>query len=92
MDRYAREIRTSLPEPDGTALANLRHTVAAFEDAPDDRMVVQATAGIYPVGTPGSVTRGRIADTGLTHGDLRKLLMQLNALGARNVFIDLPAR
>lgn len=79
LDRLSRQVRESLPAPDGTPLGNLRHVVATFGDAPDGKLVIQATGGIYPVDHPGVVMRGTVADTGLTHGDLRALLAQLDS-------------
>ena len=78
MNSHARAIRASLPEPDGTLLGNLRHTVAVFAEVAAEREVIRATSGIYPAGTPGSFTRGTVTVTGLTHGDLRALLTQLD--------------
>lgn len=78
MSKIAREARETLPQPDGTALGNLRHTVAAFVDSKPNKIVVQATGNVYPSG-PGVITTPSGATyTGLTHGDLRELLSQLN--------------
>lgn len=67
-DEQAQEIRDRLPEPGVTPLEHLRHALAAHASTPGDQIAVQATAGIY----------GRTVVTGLTFGDLRALLVELD--------------
>lgn len=68
MDRIAREAaRTYGPAPTTPAEA-LTHVLCALAQAPDDRMVLQATSGIYGDGVR----------TGLTMGDLRAIQKQLD--------------
>lgn len=57
--------KQGVPDPDGTPIGNLRHTVAVCCDTPDSVWVVGATVNIYA------------HRTGLTMGDLRALLAQL---------------
>ena len=77
--KFARDALDDLPEPDGTALGNLRHVVAAFADSDPAAIVVQATSNVYPEGHPGAITTaGGATFTGLTHADLRELLRQLD--------------
>lgn len=66
-DRQIREIRNSLPSPDGDAVQRLVHTLAAFAETPDEEWAIRATGGLY-----GDRT------TGLTWGDLRELLARLS--------------
>lgn len=78
MDFAANRYRSTLPEPDGTPLGNLRHVVAAFAGSLPNALAIQATANIYGDGDPGVITRESGATfTGLTHGDLRELLVML---------------
>lgn len=60
-----REIRRlqeqGVPDPDGTSLGNLHHTLAVHAESPDDLVVLSATSNVYE-------TR-----TGLTLGDLRNV-------------------
>lgn len=73
--QLTRDALDTLPEPDGTALGNLRHVVAAFADSDPNTLVVQATGNVYPQSHPGAITTdGGAVYTGLTHGDLRELL------------------
>ena len=78
--KFARDALDDLPEPDGTALGNLRHVVAAFADSDPAAIVVQATSNVYPEGHPGVITTKPhgATFTGLTHADLRELLDQLD--------------
>lgn len=64
MQRFIDKARTELPDPGTTALSHALHTLAAFANSPDDELIVVATSGVYE-------TR-----TGLTWGDLRKLVGQ----------------
>lgn len=48
----------------------LRHVVKTFEASPGHEAVIQATGNVYP-GHPW---------TGMTHGDLRRLLELIDAL------------
>ncbi len=59
--------KQGVPDPDGTPLGNLRHTVAVCWDTPDSVWVIDATVNIY----------ANYRRTGLTMGDLRALLAQL---------------
>lgn len=56
MSKLAREAFNTLPAPDGTALGNLRHVVAAFVDSDPNALVVRATGNVYPENHPGTVT------------------------------------
>lgn len=60
-------IKTYGPPPTSPTEA-LAHVLCAFAQAPDDRMVLQATSGIYGDGVR----------TGLTMGDLRAIQQQLD--------------
>lgn len=66
--QFAEEVKASLPEPGTTPVEHLRHTVASMAKRPDDDMVQMATYNIYGVGVT----------TGLTVGDLRALLAQVD--------------
>lgn len=66
------EIIDSLPAP-GNAIANLRHTIAAYErygsQPADGELAIHATGGVYGDGVK----------TGLTWGDLREILRALES-------------
>lgn len=67
-DRIAREAREQYgPAPTNPAEA-LAHVLCAYADQPDDRMMIEATIGIYGDGVR----------TGLTIGDLRAIQHQLD--------------
>lgn len=55
------DIKALWPDPPTTPVESLAHTLDAFHEADDDRQVIIATSGIYPV------------RTGLTFGDLRAI-------------------
>ncbi|MER7788565.1 hypothetical protein [Streptomyces sp. NPDC097640] len=67
MDRIRREAMEEYGDAPATAIEALNHVLAVFADAPDSRMVLEATNGIYGDGVR----------TGLTMGDLRALRAQL---------------
>ena len=67
MERIRRETQEQLGPAPTNAVDALAHVLLALADTPDDRMLVEATSGIY-----GERTR-----TGLTMGDLRVLADQL---------------
>jgi hypothetical protein len=69
MDEWVAMERDRLPAPGDTPIEHLRHTVAAFEDAPEDDRAISATGGIYP-DRPW---------TGVTWGDLRAILVRLES-------------
>lgn len=63
MDRVRREAIEQYGAAPATPIEALDHVLAVYVDEPDDRMVLQATNGIYGDGVI----------TGLTMGDLRAL-------------------
>jgi len=69
--RTMNQIRREAMEQYGDAPANaaeaLAHVLAVFADEPDDRLMIEATNGIY----------GQGVRTGLTMGDLRALAANL---------------
>ena len=67
-DREKFEFEQQHPHPGNDPAKRLRHTLDMFADTDDDRMVVQATSGLY-----------REGPTGLTFGDLRALADMLGA-------------
>ena len=67
--KFAADVRAALPEPGTTPIEHLRHVVAAFEICPDEELVKMATYNVYGDGVT----------TGLTWGDLRALLAQLES-------------
>jgi hypothetical protein len=74
MNRIRRETAEHLGPPPANVTEALAHVLRAFADSPDDRMVLQATSGIY----------GNGVRTGLTMGDLRALQAELVRLRAAN--------
>lgn len=74
MNRIRRETAEQLGPAPANATEALAHVLLAFADSPDDRMVLQATSGIYGDGVR----------TGLTHGDLRALQAELVRLRGAN--------
>ncbi len=68
-NKLAAGIIAKHPHPGDNPAARLRHTLDIYADAPDDRMVIQATSGIY----------GDQVVTGLTMGDLRAIAKQIGA-------------
>lgn len=63
MDRIRREAIEEYGPAPTTAFGALEHVLAVFADAPNDRIVLEATNGIYGDGIR----------TGLTIGDLRAI-------------------
>lgn len=61
-DKRTFELRDQYPDPGTDPVARLRHVLDVEAEMPDDQFVHIATSGIHP------------ARTGLTFGDLRKLL------------------
>ncbi len=68
-DKLAADTIASHPHPGDDPAARLRHALDIYADAPDDRMVLQATSGIY----------GDQVVTGLTMGDLRAIAGKIGA-------------
>ncbi|PZT70180.1 hypothetical protein DN402_31675 [Streptomyces sp. SW4] len=69
MNRIRREAMEQYGDAPSTAVEALAHVLKVFDDAPDDRLVIEATNGIY----------GQGVRTGLTSGDLRALAAKLAA-------------
>lgn len=69
MSNLARDTIANHLHPGNDPIARLRHALDIYTDAPDDRIVIQATSGIY--------SSGEI--TGLTFGDLRAIAAQIGA-------------
>lgn len=68
-EQTLQETRDRLGDPPGDdPVARLRHVVAAFAEVDDQDHVITATGGLYPDQDW----------TGLTHGDLRRLLALLD--------------
>ncbi|BCM70874.1 hypothetical protein EASAB2608_06208 [Streptomyces sp. EAS-AB2608] len=67
MDRIRREAISEYGDAPATAEGALVHVLKVYEGESDDRMVVEATNGIY----------GQGVRTGLTFGDLRALAARL---------------
>ncbi|MFF7411602.1 hypothetical protein [Streptomyces lydicus] len=67
MDRIRREAMEQYGEAPANPTEALDHVLAVFADAPDDRIVLEATNNIYGPGVR----------TGLTMGDLRALRVKL---------------
>jgi hypothetical protein len=63
MDRIRRETIEQYGDAPANAIEALDHVLALYADEPDDRLMVEATNGIYGDGVR----------TGLTMGDLRVL-------------------
>jgi hypothetical protein len=72
MDRYRREVIDQYGPAPKTPAEALAHALAVYADDPDDRMVTEATNGIYGDGIR----------TGITLGDLRALQAELLRLRA----------
>jgi hypothetical protein len=68
MDRIRREAISEYGNAPATAEEALAHVLKVYEGEPDDRLVVEATNGIY----------GQGVRTGLTFGDLRALAARLD--------------
>jgi hypothetical protein len=69
MDRIRRDAIATYGDAPATPYEALAHTLAVFADAPDDRVLIQATSNVY----------GEGVRTGLTMGDLRALHAKLTA-------------
>lgn len=69
MDRIRRRTIDQYGPKPTTPAENLAHLLAVYADESDDRLMIQATDGIYGDGVR----------TGLTLGDLRALAAQLPA-------------
>ncbi|MFL4491494.1 hypothetical protein ACJ6WD_09570 [Streptomyces sp. VTCC 41912] len=67
MDRIRREAMEQYGDAPTNPTEALDHVLAVFADAPDDRIVLEATNNIYGPGVR----------TGLTMGDLRALQAKL---------------
>ena len=67
MDRIRREAIDQYGDAPATAEEALAHVLKVFAGEPDDRLMVEATSGIY----------GQGVRTGLTFGDLRALAARL---------------
>jgi hypothetical protein len=63
MDRMRRDTIAQFGDAPKTPAEALTHVLAVYADEPDDRLVIEATNGIYGDGVR----------TGLTMGDLRAL-------------------
>lgn len=68
-DRDTHDFIQAHPHPGTDPVARLRHTLDIYDTAEDERIVVQATNGMYG---PGDVT-------GLTFGDLRAIARLIGA-------------
>lgn len=64
MNPLQRETLAAHPTPPTTPMEALAHVLAIYEDEPDERYVIVATRNVY----------GPHHVTGLTFGDLRRLL------------------
>ena len=69
MDRIRRRTIDQYGPAPVTPAEALTHVLKVYADEPDDRLMIEATNGIYGDGIR----------TGLTLGDLRALAAQLNA-------------
>jgi hypothetical protein len=67
MDRIRREAMDRYGDAPATTQDALAHVLAVYADEPDNRLMVEATSGIYGDGVR----------TGLTMGDLRALAARL---------------
>ncbi|MDX5563731.1 hypothetical protein PYK79_10750 [Streptomyces sp. ID05-04B] len=67
MDRIRRETIAQYGDAPANATEALAHVLAIYADEPDDRLMIEATNGIYGTGVR----------TGLTLGDLRALAARL---------------
>jgi hypothetical protein len=65
-DRLRRGTIEQLGDAPTTPAETLAHVLTAYADTPDDRLMIEATSGIYGAGVR----------TGLTMGDLRALAAQ----------------
>lgn len=74
MDRYRREMADQYGPKPTTPLQSLDHVLKVFADESDDRLVVDATNGVYGDGVR----------TGLTLGDLKALQAELTRLRDAN--------
>lgn len=69
-EQFRRDAIKTYGPPPTTPAEALAHVLCAFAQEPDDRMVLQATSGIY----------GEGVRTGLTLGDLRAIQQRLDAI------------
>lgn len=67
MDRIRREAMEQYGDAPSTPAEALAHVLKVYTDEPDDRLMIEATNGIYGDGVR----------TGLTMGDLRALAARL---------------
>lgn len=67
MDRIRRNALAQYGDAPTTPVEALAHVLAVYDGEPDDRLMIQATSGIY----------GNGIRTGLTLGDLRALAARL---------------
>jgi len=72
MDRIYRQTIAEYGDAPATPTEALDHVLAVWADAPDDRVMITATSGIYGPGVR----------TGLTMGDLRALRVALPTVKA----------
>lgn len=63
MNELVRETLAQWPVPPASPVEALGHVLDIYEDAPDERVVIQATSNIYP----------EAPWTGLRLGDLRSI-------------------
>lgn len=73
-EQFRRDAIKTYGPPPTTPEEALAHVLCAFAQEPDDRMVLQATSGIY----------GEGVRTGLTMGDLRALQDMVDARARHN--------
>lgn len=73
-EQFRRDAIKTYGPPPTTPAEALAHVLCAFAQEPDDRMVLQATSGIY----------GEGVRTGLTMGDLRALQDLVDARARHN--------
>lgn len=70
-----------VPDPDGSALGDVAHTLAVHHSSSDDTVVLMATKGVYGDGDM----------TGISLGDLR-VLYSLALLGSEFMYLALRSK
>lgn len=84
MDKFRHDTINSYGPQPTTPQDALAHVLCAYAQEPDDRLMIQATSGIYGDGVT----------TGLTMGDLRALQQKLDAIEqpTNAAVVQLPKR
>lgn len=78
-EQWRRDARDTLSPPAADPVGQLRHVLSAYVDSDDSHVALRATAGIYNPRIDGVVESPTgVAETFLTFGDLRALLVMVD--------------